>query len=84
MHKVHHSRWQLETDSNYSSLLSIWDCVFRSFRFRDDPPPSNLVWMNLQKPEDQTLPEILKTTLADDARHRLEQGSPTGAPPCAL
>jgi len=25
MHKVHHSRYQLETDSNYSNLLSIWD-----------------------------------------------------------
>jgi len=25
MHRVHHSRWQPETDSNYSSLLSVWD-----------------------------------------------------------
>ncbi len=25
MHKVHHSRHQPETDSNYSNLLSIWD-----------------------------------------------------------
>ena len=35
MHKVHHSRWQPETDSNYSSLLSVWDRVFRSFRQRE-------------------------------------------------
>ncbi len=37
MHYVHHSRWQPETDSNYSSLLSIWDRLFRSFRLREKP-----------------------------------------------
>ena len=37
MHYVHHSRWQPETDSNYSSLLSLWDRLFGSFRLRDDP-----------------------------------------------
>lgn len=31
MHKVHHSRLKPETDSNFSSLLSIWDRVFGSF-----------------------------------------------------
>lgn len=36
MHKVHHSRWQPETDSNYSSLFSIWDRIGRSFRSRPD------------------------------------------------
>lgn len=34
MHKVHHSRWQPETDSNYSSLFSWWDRLFGSFRHR--------------------------------------------------
>ncbi|NNE35313.1 MAG: sterol desaturase family protein [Rhodothermales bacterium] len=34
MHKVHHSRVQVETDSNYSALLSIWDRIGRSFRMR--------------------------------------------------
>ncbi len=37
MHKVHHSRWQPETDSNYASFLSIWDRLFRSFRLNSDP-----------------------------------------------
>ena len=37
MHKVHHSRWQPETDSNYSALFSFWDRIGRSFRLRDDP-----------------------------------------------
>lgn len=37
MHKVHHSRLQPETDSNYASLFSFWDRLFRSFRLRTDP-----------------------------------------------
>ena len=37
MHWVHHSRWQPETDSNYASVLSIWDRLFGTFRLRDDP-----------------------------------------------
>jgi sterol desaturase/sphingolipid hydroxylase (fatty acid hydroxylase superfamily) len=31
MHKVHHSAWQPETDSNYGSLISFWDRLFRRF-----------------------------------------------------
>jgi sterol desaturase/sphingolipid hydroxylase (fatty acid hydroxylase superfamily) len=31
MHKVHHSRLQPETDSNYSNLLSIWDRLGRTY-----------------------------------------------------
>jgi sterol desaturase/sphingolipid hydroxylase (fatty acid hydroxylase superfamily) len=37
MHKVNHSRWQPETDSNYGSLFSFWDRLFRSFRLRAQP-----------------------------------------------
>lgn len=36
MHKVHHSDWRPETDSNYSSVLSLWDRLFRSYRMRSD------------------------------------------------
>ncbi len=32
MHKVHHSRHQPETDSNYTAFLSIWDRLFRSYQ----------------------------------------------------
>lgn len=31
MHWMHHSRWQPETDSNYSSVLSVWDRLFGSY-----------------------------------------------------
>lgn len=36
MHKVHHSRYQHETDSNYSNILSVWDRLFQTFRSRRD------------------------------------------------
>ena len=36
MHRVHHSRLQLETDSNYSSVFSFWDRLACTFRRRDD------------------------------------------------
>jgi sterol desaturase/sphingolipid hydroxylase (fatty acid hydroxylase superfamily) len=31
MHKVHHSREQTETDSNYSNIFSIWDRIFGTY-----------------------------------------------------
>lgn len=36
MHKIHHSRWQPETDSNYAVVLSVWDRIAQSFRTRTD------------------------------------------------
>ncbi len=37
MHWVHHSSWQPETDSNFASILSAWDRLFRTYRLREDP-----------------------------------------------
>jgi sterol desaturase/sphingolipid hydroxylase (fatty acid hydroxylase superfamily) len=37
MHKVHHSDCQPETDSNYSTVLSVWDRLAWTFRTRLDP-----------------------------------------------
>jgi sterol desaturase/sphingolipid hydroxylase (fatty acid hydroxylase superfamily) len=37
MHKVHHSDWREETDSNYSTVLSVWDRLAATFRMRSDP-----------------------------------------------
>jgi sterol desaturase/sphingolipid hydroxylase (fatty acid hydroxylase superfamily) len=36
MHRVHHSRLRVETDSNYSSIFSFWDRLGRTFRWRHD------------------------------------------------
>lgn len=59
MHKVHHSDWQPETDSNYSSLFSFWDRIFRTFRLRDDPHTLRFGLRELDRPEDQTLRGLL-------------------------
>ncbi len=37
LHKVHHSVVRVECDSNYSSLFSWWDRVFRTLRLRKNP-----------------------------------------------
>ena len=37
MHKVHHSDRQIETDSNYTSLLSVWDRIFGTYKILENP-----------------------------------------------
>jgi sterol desaturase/sphingolipid hydroxylase (fatty acid hydroxylase superfamily) len=63
MHKVHHSRVPRETDSNYSSLFSFWDRLFRTFRLRDDPRTIRFGLDDFDHPDQQTLPGLLKTPL---------------------
>jgi sterol desaturase/sphingolipid hydroxylase (fatty acid hydroxylase superfamily) len=63
MHKVHHSRFQPETDSNYSSLFSFWDRLFRTFRARDDPATLRYGLEDLDPPENHTLLGLLATPL---------------------
>lgn len=62
MHWVHHSRLVQETNSNYSSVLSIWDRVFGSFRFRAD---AEMIRFGLNEyPDDdphQGIPGMLRT-----------------------
>ena len=36
MHKVHHSRLQIETDSNYGNIFSGWDKLFGTYTRRTD------------------------------------------------
>jgi sterol desaturase/sphingolipid hydroxylase (fatty acid hydroxylase superfamily) len=59
MHYVHHSRWQPETDSNSSSLLSFWDRIFRSFRLREKPAEISLGLDHWQEREWRHLPGML-------------------------
>jgi sterol desaturase/sphingolipid hydroxylase (fatty acid hydroxylase superfamily) len=61
MHKVHHSRWQPETDSNYSSLFSFWDRLFGSFRMREDPRTLEFGLEGFDPPEHQTLVGLMTT-----------------------
>lgn len=66
MHKVHHSRLQPETDSNYSSLLSIWDRIFRSFRHRENPHEIEMGLDQFSSEDSQRLPGMLKTPFLSD------------------
>lgn len=61
MHRIHHSAWRPETDSNYGNLLSGWDRLFGTFRWR---PLSEQATMRLgleyfRDDRDQTLPGML-------------------------
>jgi sterol desaturase/sphingolipid hydroxylase (fatty acid hydroxylase superfamily) len=61
MHKVHHSRWQPETDSNYSSLFSFWDRLFGTFRSRVDFSAFQFGLEEFDRPEHHTLVGLLAT-----------------------
>lgn len=63
LHRVHHSRWQPETDSNYSSLLTVWDRLFGSFRTSADPSAIRLGLDEFDAPEDRTLGGLLRMPL---------------------
>jgi sterol desaturase/sphingolipid hydroxylase (fatty acid hydroxylase superfamily) len=68
MHKVHHSRTKAETDSNYSVVLSIWDRLGRTFRWRDDTERIQYGLDEFQSPAWQTLTGMLKTPFVDASR----------------
>ena len=63
MHKVHHSRWQPETDSNYSAFLSVWDRLFRSFRQREALHEVRLGLDAFDGDEHQSVAGMLRTPL---------------------
>lgn len=79
MHKVHHSRWQTETDSNYSSLFSFWDRLFRTFQFRADPHTIEFGLQEFDGAENHTLTGLLATPLRQVPRSTGE--SPTRSKP---
>ncbi len=58
MHKVHHSRLLAETNSNYTSLLSVWDRLFGSFRLRANPHEISFGLDDTDQPNQQTIPGL--------------------------
>lgn len=64
MHKVHHSNWRPETDSNYASVLSLWDRLARTFRRRDDPAALRYGLDDFAGEKWQTVGGMLTTPLA--------------------
>jgi sterol desaturase/sphingolipid hydroxylase (fatty acid hydroxylase superfamily) len=52
-----------ETDSNYGSLYSFWDRLFRSFRLRAQPGTLEFGLEDFNRPEDHTLVSLFTTPL---------------------
>ncbi|MBA3315559.1 MAG: sterol desaturase family protein [Planctomycetota bacterium] len=67
MHKVHHSRLRHETDSNYSTLFSLWDRCFGSFRMRNDCRTLDLGLDGMDDDDRQTIRGMLLTPLRGPA-----------------
>jgi sterol desaturase/sphingolipid hydroxylase (fatty acid hydroxylase superfamily) len=65
MHKVHHSRIKPETNSNYTSLLSVWDRIFGSFRLRANPHEISFGLDEFDATKHQTLTGLITTPLID-------------------
>lgn len=68
MHKVHHSRQQIETDTNYSNIFSVWDRIFGTYTSTID---FNRLRYGLDGFDDrrkQTLAALLRTPFASEAK----------------
>jgi sterol desaturase/sphingolipid hydroxylase (fatty acid hydroxylase superfamily) len=63
MHKVHHSRERSETDSNYSSISSVWDRIFGSYKTHPKPSEIRFGLDDLDAPEKQTVSGLFRQPL---------------------
>lgn len=70
LHKIHHSRHQPETDSNFASLFSFWDRIFGTFRFRPDPENIRLGLEGYDGDESQSWRGLWKTPFTEPAQDR--------------
>jgi sterol desaturase/sphingolipid hydroxylase (fatty acid hydroxylase superfamily) len=61
IHRVHHSRAQVETDSNYSIVFSFWDRIGGTFRLRRDGRPVDFGLDEYDSEEWQRVSKLLTT-----------------------
>jgi sterol desaturase/sphingolipid hydroxylase (fatty acid hydroxylase superfamily) len=73
MHHIHHSRRLPETNSNYASVLSLWDRVCRSFRSPEAATNIELGLDEFMAPSWHTVAGMLKTPFASDPR-KVDEG----------
>jgi sterol desaturase/sphingolipid hydroxylase (fatty acid hydroxylase superfamily) len=52
LHRVHHSSWQPETDSNFSAVFPIWDVICGTFRTETRRPHATME-LGLEAPRDE-------------------------------
>jgi sterol desaturase/sphingolipid hydroxylase (fatty acid hydroxylase superfamily) len=68
MHKVHHSRDRLETDSNYANLFSFFDRVFRTFTPSSRGPSVSYGIAGYDAAEQQSIGAVLWLPFHHDER----------------
>jgi sterol desaturase/sphingolipid hydroxylase (fatty acid hydroxylase superfamily) len=61
MHKVHHSRRLPATNSNYASVLSVWDRLARSYLRPEAVGPIDFGLQEFVEPRWQSIAGMLKT-----------------------
>lgn len=53
VHRIHHSAWQPQTDSNYGTILTVWDRLFGTYRDPELQQVRHLGLETLRQPDDQ-------------------------------
>lgn len=66
MHKVHHSTSRREYNSNYSSVLSVWDRIFKSYTHHPLPQNIKLGLPRYRHPSWQDVPGIIASGFMAD------------------
>lgn len=59
MHRIHHSQVKAHTNSNYSTIFSWWDRLFRTYRFGADQRTLVIGLPEYPQPQDVTLGKVL-------------------------
>jgi sterol desaturase/sphingolipid hydroxylase (fatty acid hydroxylase superfamily)/rhodanese-related sulfurtransferase len=65
MHRVHHSQDMEESNSNFASLLSIWDVMFNTWAWRRNPHEIRYGLTGCEAEERHTLKGMLRTPFED-------------------
>ncbi|MEQ8736760.1 MAG: sterol desaturase family protein [Rhodospirillaceae bacterium] len=66
MHRIHHSNWQAETDSNFGATFSFWDRMFGTYRAtaRDGEAPTHLGLESVSPQQSESIAWLLALPLA--------------------
>ncbi|PLW81227.1 hypothetical protein CWI75_16465 [Kineobactrum sediminis] len=59
VHRIHHSAYQPETDSNYGAVLSVWDRLFGTYRDPEATPIERIGLEYFRRPDDAALVAVL-------------------------
>ena len=69
LHRVHHSRIRIETDSNFASIFSFWDKLGGTFRLRDDGTKVRYGLEGRDAEAGQRLPGLLRMPFSTRPTH---------------